>query len=164
MNTACVISSLYSLPTAASPTQDDAGRGGSSPDRSPLHQRADIIPLCNVFLTLNEMEHILSCYINQIVMLNVLTWGVWNRIMSAVLLPLVRLIIQLRFGIFFFPFFFFSKEEARDKHEDVLGLGLRICEVVLAVVRVGLRELWLQLACSLCALGVKCRALWEHLS
>lgn len=60
--------------------------------------------------------------------------------------------------IFFF-FFFFSKEEERDKHEDVLGLRLRICEVVLAVVRVGLRELWLQLACSLCALGVKCRAL-----
>lgn len=49
-------------------------RGGSRPDRSPLHQRADIIPLCNVFLTLNEMEHILSCYINQIVMLNVLSW------------------------------------------------------------------------------------------
>lgn len=76
-----------------------------------------------------------------------------SRIKSAVILPLVRLIIQLWFGLFF------QKREERDKRGDVLGLGGRICEVALAAMRVGLRELWLQLAWSLCALGVKCRAL-----
>lgn len=76
-----------------------------------------------------------------------------SRIKLAVILPLVRLIIPLRFGLFF------QKREERDKCGDVLGLGGRMCEVALAAVRVGLRELWLQLAWSLCALGVKCRAL-----
>lgn len=74
VNAACGVPSLHFYSTTASPVWDESEEaGGARPDRSPLHQRADIIPLCNVFLTLNGMEHILSCYINQIVMLNVLS-------------------------------------------------------------------------------------------
>lgn len=54
---------------------------------------------------------------------------------------------------------FFQQREERDKCGDVLGLGVRTRKVAQAAARVGLRELWLRLACSLRALGVKCGAL-----